>query len=153
MQVAEGWGPAVHLLLSTVSWCAVGVGVRKGVQAPAQAPSASRPPLLTVLPHLCMGEQMAQDRLSAGYPVDGHCVQASDQQQAILCGEVIQGRESPCKGRGVRRWEGQNLGLGRKNPVGPGLGSQGMGWLVGSGEVGVNGAGALLTLMWWLGWG
>lgn len=54
--------------------------------------------------------------------MDGRCVQASDQQQAILCGEVIQGRENPCKGRSVRRWEGQHLGLGRKNPVGPGEG-------------------------------
>lgn len=65
---------------------------------------------------------MAQDRLSAGYPVDGHCVQAADQQQAILCGEVIQSREGPCKGRSVRRWEGQHLGLGRKNPAGRGVG-------------------------------
>ena len=48
MQVAEGWGPGVHLPLSAVSWCAVGVGIRKGVQAPAQAPSA--PPVSQCFP-------------------------------------------------------------------------------------------------------
>lgn len=53
----------------------------------------------------------------------------------------------------VRRWEGQCPGWGRGNQIGSVWERGGMGCLVGGGEAGVNGAGASLALMWWLGWG
>lgn len=57
------------------------------------------------------------------------------------------------KERSVRRWKGQFPGRGRGNQIGAGWERGGMGWWVAGGEAGVNGAGASLALMWWLGWG
>lgn len=44
-------------------------------------------------------------------------------------------------GQREQNWGGKGGGAGG-----------GVGWLVGGGEAGVNGAGASLALMWWLGW-